>query len=112
MNRREFLANSYIGLGGIALSHLAGTPASLAAVGPSVNPLAPRPQHLPARAKRCIFVFMEGGASQVDVFEYKPALEKDAGRQTPKAPGAVGEAANMTAGPNRVVAPRARLARP
>ena len=111
MNRREFLANSYIGLGGIALSHLAGAPASLAAVGPSVNPLAPRPQQLPARAKRCIFLFMEGGASQVDLFEYKPALEKYAGQQTPKAPGAIGEVANMTAAPNRVVPPTARFSR-
>ena len=40
----------------------------------------PKPQHLPAKAKSCIFLFMEGGVSQMDTFEYKPALQKYAGQ--------------------------------
>ena len=38
------------------------------------NPLAPRPPHFPARAKRVIFLFMNGGPSHVDTFDPKPAL--------------------------------------
>ena len=40
----------------------------------AVNPLAPRPPHFPAKAKRVIFLFMQGGVSQVDSFDYKPRL--------------------------------------
>jgi hypothetical protein len=39
------------------------------------NPLSPRPPHFPARAKSCIFLFMYGGPSQVDTFDYKPELQ-------------------------------------
>jgi hypothetical protein len=47
------------------------------------NPLAPRPPHFPARAKRVIFLFMNGGPSHVDTFDPKPALEKYAGQAPP-----------------------------
>ena len=47
------------------------------------NPLAPRPPHFPARAKRVIFLFMHGGPSQVDTFDYKPLLERDHGKPLP-----------------------------
>ena len=40
------------------------------------NPLAPRPPHFPARAKRVIFLFMNGGPSHVDTFDPKPALDE------------------------------------
>ncbi len=96
MTRRDFLTQSYIGLGGIAASHLL-------AEGNQPNPLAPRPRHLPAKAKRCIFLFMEGGVSQMDLFEYRPALEKFAGKQIPKPSGTVGEIATFSAAPNRVI---------
>jgi hypothetical protein len=97
VNRRDFLTNSYLGLGGLALSALAG-----AAAQPE-NPLQPKPQHLTSKAKRCIFLFMEGGVSQMDLFEYRPALEKLAGKQIPKPQGAVGEIATFSAAPNRVI---------
>lgn len=45
----------------------------------SQNPLAAKPVHFPARAKRVIFVFMQGGPSHVDTFDYKPLLEKHDG---------------------------------
>jgi len=77
MNRRDFLSKSYLGLGGLALSAMAATTAP-------ESPLQPKPQHLPAKAKRCIFLFMEGGVSQMDLFEYRPMLEKFAGKQIPK----------------------------
>ena len=47
------------------------------------NPLAPRPPHFPARAKRVIFLFMHGGPSQVDTFDHKPLLDRDHGKPLP-----------------------------
>ena len=47
----------------------------------SNNPLAAKSGHFPARAKRVIFVFMQGGPSHVDTFDYKPLLEKHDGEE-------------------------------
>ena len=58
------------------------------------HPLAPRPSHFPARAKRVIFLFMNGGPSHVDTFDPKPALERYAGQSPP--------AKVMTGRPRRV----------
>src|SRR5262249_38150942 len=44
------------------------------------NPFAPRPPHFPARAKRIIFLWMQGGPSQVDTFDPKPRLQRDDGK--------------------------------
>ena len=60
-NRRRFLTESCLGLGGLALADLLSAAASEA-------PLAPRPQHHARKAKSCIFLFMEGGVSQMDLF--------------------------------------------
>ncbi len=49
----------------------------------SANPLAPRLPHHSAKAKRIIFLFMHGGPSQVDTFDYKPLLQRDDGRPLP-----------------------------
>lgn len=49
----------------------------------SLNPLSPRRPPLPAKAKRVIFLFMNGGPSQVDTFDPKPALKKYAGQAIP-----------------------------
>jgi hypothetical protein len=104
MNRRDFLTQSYLGLGGLAFS-------ALAAPTQPESPMLPKPQHLSAKAKRCIFLFMEGGVSQMDLFEYKPALEKLAGKQIPKPSGTVGEIATFSAAPNRVIPSPFRFAR-
>ena len=101
LTRRELLFESYLGLGGLALLPLLATGASAAAT--NERPLAVRPQHRPAKAKSCIFLFMEGGVSQMDTFEYKPALEKYAGKQVPQPQGTVGEIATFAAAPNRVI---------
>ena len=47
------------------------------------NPLASRPPHFPAKAKRVIFLFMHGGPSQVDTFDPKPLLDRDHGKPLP-----------------------------
>ena len=61
---------------------------------PNANPLAAKLPHLPARAKRVIFMFMHGGPSQVDTFDYKPTLAKYSGQPAPfvKAAPATGRA--------------------
>ncbi|MDB5295431.1 MAG: hypothetical protein JWO31_1414, partial [Phycisphaerales bacterium] len=56
-------------------------PAAAAANAP--DPLAPRTSHFPARAKNVIFLFMTGGVSHVDSFDYKPKLFADAGKTVP-----------------------------
>src|SRR3954447_24162105 len=70
------LKSAACGFGGLALAGLAAGDAS----GGTVNPLAPRPPHFPAKAKRVIFLYMQGGVSQVDSFDYKPELEKADGK--------------------------------
>src|SRR6476469_6436468 len=99
MTRRQLLFDSYLGLGGLALvdllsQHAQATP---------LDPLAPKPQHRPAKAKSCIFLFMEGGVAQMDTFEYKPALLKYAGQRMPKVQRTEGEIATFSAAPNRIV---------
>jgi hypothetical protein len=49
----------------------------------SSDPLAVKPPHFPARAKRVIFLFMHGGPSQMDTFDYKPLLKRDHGKPLP-----------------------------
>ncbi len=66
----------------LALRGLFGANAQGAA---RVNPLVPVQTHFPARAKRVIFLFMQGGPSQVDTFDYKPALTKQ--HEVPNAKG-------------------------
>jgi hypothetical protein len=48
-----------------------------------VNPLAPKKPHFPAKAKNVIFMFMEGGPSQIDLFDPKPGLQKWSGQPLP-----------------------------
>jgi hypothetical protein len=104
MTRREMLFQSYLGLGSIALADLLAAPAS-GASGETANPLAPKPPHHRVKAKSCIFLFMEGGVSQMDTFEYKPVLLKLAGKQMPKAERTEGELATFSAAPNRIIPP-------
>jgi hypothetical protein len=77
-SRRDFLRRSALGFGSLAFAGLAAE--NLAAQDP-----ASRPAHLlgRARAKRVIFLFMHGGPSQVDTFDYKPLLDRDHGKPLP-----------------------------
>ncbi len=77
-SRRDLLARTGYGVGAIGLAAVLGGDA-LAAEPP--RPLAARPPHFPARAKRIIHLWMNGGPSQVDTFDPKPALEKFAGQR-------------------------------
>ena len=76
--RREALRKMGAGMGSIGLASLLGQQGALAA---ATNPLAPKQPHFPARAKRVIQLFMPGGPSQVDTFDYKPMLAKHAGER-------------------------------
>ena len=81
LNRRQALANSACGFGMLAASGLAAQAAETEAA--RANPLAARPPHHPPKAKRVIFLFMQGGVSHVDSFDYKPLLEKRNGEKLP-----------------------------
>jgi hypothetical protein len=83
--RRQFLTSAASGLGAAAVlalldaeGVLAGEPTAAA------NPLAPRPPHFPPRAKRCIFLFLAGGTSQVELFDPKPKLSELTGQTLPE----------------------------
>ena len=71
-SRREFFTRAGSGLAGIALSAMLAEDGYAA----GVDPLAPKQPHLPPKAKNIIWCFMEGGPSQVDLFDPKPMLEK------------------------------------
>ena len=91
MNRRQLLHQCGAGLAALALSDMivrsglcAGEPAANPLAAASVsNPLLPKSPHFPARAKRVIFLFMHGGPSHVDTFDYKPELIKHHGQPLP-----------------------------
>ncbi len=77
MTRREMLSRAAVGFGSVAAAALlpeASLKNQLAAA--PLNPLAPRPPHFLPRVKSVIFLYMDGGPSQIDTFDYKPLLEK------------------------------------
>lgn len=82
VNRRRMLAQSGCGLGMLALADLLGgagqarTAQAADLSARSLNPLAPQPSHFVPKATRVIWVFVNGGPSQVDTWDYKPALTK------------------------------------
>ncbi len=78
LTRRDVLSTLSCGFGWLAFSGLAGAAENA--------PLAPKPSHFPAKAKRVIFLCMRGGPSHVDTFDYKPKLTEDSGKSG-KRPG-------------------------
>ena len=79
--RREFLWEAGAGFTGLGLVDLlsrdrffGGTAGAAEVAARSANPLAPKPGHFPAKAKSVIFLFMYGGPSHMDTFDYKPKL--------------------------------------
>ena len=101
-SRREWLRRSWNGIGALALARLLGESESLAG-NAGTSPLAPRAQHFPRKAKHCIFLFMAGGVSQLDTFDYKPALKKYGGQRLPKVPGLSGEIDGFLSDPHRAI---------
>ncbi len=83
ISRREMLRASSAGFGSLALAGLLAEEAAAAVPGDSDNPLALKAPHFQPRAKRIIFLFMHGGPSQVDTFDYKPLLQRDHGKPFP-----------------------------
>src|SRR5438067_402642 len=86
LTRRDFLCKCGMGMGAVGFATLmaqTGLPGSAARAGEVVNPLAPKVPHFPARAKRVIHIFLNGGPSHVDTFDPKPALEKYANQPLP-----------------------------
>jgi hypothetical protein len=83
LSRRDLLRVSGAGFGSVALAGLLGEQQLRAAAAGGANPLAVKEPHFPARAKRVIFLFMHGGPSQVDTFDYKPLLIRDHGKPLP-----------------------------
>src|SRR5437868_4858977 len=89
LSRRELLWQAGGGIGGVALAWLLGQEAAAAPLEPhfgvpnpqsailnpqSEGPYSPHPPHFPPRAKRVIQIFLCGGVSHVDTFDYKPEL--------------------------------------
>ena len=76
-SRRDLLRAAACGFGYTALAGILNQTASAA------NPLSPRDGHHPAKAQRVIFMFMQGGPSQMESFDYKPQLNADHGKPAP-----------------------------
>jgi hypothetical protein len=82
LSRREMLTRTGIGMGLLGLQPLLAAEGKTTPPDPA-HPLAPRPPHFKAKAKRVIHLFANGGPSQVDTFDPKPSLLKYAGKTLP-----------------------------
>ena len=83
-SRRSFLTTAAGGVGGMALASMLCDDGVLATLQPeAVNPLAPKPPHFEAKAKACIFIFMAGAPSQLELFDPKPKLAELHGQKLP-----------------------------
>ncbi|MDQ6705573.1 MAG: DUF1501 domain-containing protein, partial [Acidobacteriota bacterium] len=83
-NRRSFFKDCAGGLGTIALASLFEKEGLGAGLLPQANPLAPKIPQFAPKAKNVIFLFMEGGPSQLDLFDPKPELQKWNGKPLPE----------------------------
>src|SRR4051794_1628905 len=84
LSRRDLLRVSSTGFGSLALAGLLTQEQARAAIATAAqDPLAVKAPHFPARAKRVIFLFMHGGPSQMDTFDYKPLLKREHGKPLP-----------------------------
>ena len=83
LTRRSFFNTAASGVGGIALASLLQQDGLLAAPA-APNPLAPKSPHFPGKAKNCIFFFMAGAPSQIDLFDPKPKLNELHGQVLPE----------------------------
>ena len=89
VTRREMLARCAQGFGGVSLLAMLadearaapGTPGT-PGTGPKPGPLAPRQPHFTAKARHVIFLYMDGGPSQVDTFDPKPRLDREQDRKS------------------------------
>ncbi|QDU01833.1 hypothetical protein V6x_15160 [Gimesia chilikensis] len=77
ISRRAMLRRSSAGFGSLALAGLLGSESQAAGTSMAQQP------HFAPKAKRVIFLFMHGGPSHMDTFDYKPQLQKDSGKPLP-----------------------------
>src|SRR6266487_4105253 len=86
--RRHFFRDCSIGLGSMALGSLLSNDRLLAAPRDPAEPFSslqvPRKPHFPAKAKSVIYLFMAGGPSQLELFDYKPKLQELNGQPIPE----------------------------
>src|ERR1700722_7355466 len=80
--RRDCLRTFGTGFGMTAFASIFGANPALATI--NTNPLAPKAPHFPAKAKQVIFLFLNGGPSQVDTFDPKPMLDRYNGKPLPE----------------------------
>jgi hypothetical protein len=83
LTRRDFLSRSGMGFASVGLAGLMASQGLLSAAEIAGSPLAVKAPPLPAKAKRVIHLFMNGGPSHVDTFDPKPMLDKFAGKALP-----------------------------
>ncbi len=84
LGRRQFLSSSGNAIGAMALASLLQDDGVCHAENDrSADPLAPKPSHFPGKAKSCIFIFLAGGPSQIDMFDPKPKLSEMDGKALP-----------------------------
>lgn len=81
-SRRDFLSSWAGGAGGLALASLLSRDGLLAAESAD-NPLSPQPSHFAPRATSCIFIFLEGAPSHLDLYDPKPKLNELHGQSLP-----------------------------
>jgi len=81
ITRRHFFQDCRVGLGSFALASLLNEGR---AADRSINPIAVQPSHFAPRAKHVIYLFMAGGPSQLELFDYKPKLQELSGQVIPE----------------------------
>src|SRR5688500_15786123 len=89
VTRRHFFQQTGFGVGSLALSSLLdqnifAQSGQKSPAADSTSPMAPKPAHFAPRAKSVIYLFMAGGPSQLDLFDYKPKLEELNGQPIPE----------------------------
>ncbi|WP_029629619.1 DUF1501 domain-containing protein, partial [Zavarzinella formosa] len=83
VSRRQVLKSAGAGFGYLALAGLLGQEAAKSRAAEAPKPLAPKAPHFPVKAKKVIFLFMQGAISQMDTFEYKAKLQANDGKPGP-----------------------------
>src|ERR1700761_4747959 len=81
--RRQFLNRFGMGFGALSLAGLLGLVAGRAPAAPNLSPLAPKDPMFPAKAKRVIHIFSQGGPSHIDTWDPKPEMVKYIGKDVP-----------------------------
>ena len=80
-SRRNFLRLAGGGVGMLALNSILCEQGLATNTQVDLNPMTPRPSHFPAQAKSVIWLFMNGGPSHIDTWDYKPGLDKADGKK-------------------------------